>query len=112
MSEKTFKVAGVATDRQNNTKIKYANSIDRIKVLQRNQYSNINLIELDDEYDKFEICQLLLTDNRFIDYVDIINNELDRIKRLSDEYSVKIQKKQRKLALMNITANDILEAIK
>ena len=45
-------------------------------------------------------------------YIDIINNELDRIKRLSDEYSIKIQKKQRKLALANITAEDILDAIR
>jgi hypothetical protein len=55
---------------------------------------------------------MLLSDNRFTDYIDIINNELDRIKRLSDDYSVKLLKKQRKLALANISAEDILNYIK
>ena len=113
MSEKLYKVAGIATDKRGNTKVRYANDlVNRIKVLTRDSFTNINLIELDDEYDKFEICQLLLNDNRFTDYIDIINNELERIKRLSDEYSVKMQKKQRKLALANITAEEVLDIIK
>lgn len=113
MSEKVYKVAGIATDKRGNTKVRYANDLaTRIKVLSRDSFTNINLIELDDEYEKFEICQLLLSDNRFSDYTDIINNELDRIKRLSDEYSVKLLKKQRKLAIANISATDILDAIK
>lgn len=113
MSEKLYKVAGIATDKRGNTKVRYANDlVNRIKVLSRDNFTNINLIELDDEYEKFEICQLLLSDNRFTDYIDIINNELDRIKRLSDDYSIKLIKKQRKLALANITATDILDAIK
>ena len=113
MSEKVYNVAGIATDKRNNTKVRYANDlVNRIKVLSRGGFTNINLIEFDDEYDKFEICQILLSDNRFTDYIDIINNELDRIKRLSDDYSVKLLKKQRKLALANISATDILELIK
>jgi hypothetical protein len=113
MNDKVFKVAGVATDNKGNTKVRYANNLDnRIKVLTRDNFTNIQLIDLDNEYDKFEICQLLLTDNRFTDYIDIINNELDRIKRLSDDYSVKLLKKQRKLALANISAEDILDAIR
>jgi hypothetical protein len=55
---------------------------------------------------------MLLSDNRYTHYIDIINNELNRLNRISDDYSVKLLKKQRKLALMNITARDILEAIK
>ena len=113
MSDKTYKVAGIATDKRGNTKVRYANDlVNRIKVLSRDSFTNINLIELDDEYDKFAICQLLLVDNRFTDYIDIINNELERIKRISDEYSVKVLKKQRKLALANITATDVLDIIK
>jgi hypothetical protein len=113
MNDKVFKVAGVATDRKGSTKVRYANDLDnRIKVLSRNSFTNINLIELDDEYEKFEICQILLSDNRFTDYIDIINSELDRINRLSDDYSVKIQKKQRKLALANISAEEVLDLIK
>ena len=113
MTDKLYRVAGIATDKRGNTRVRYANDlVNRIKVLTRDNFTNINLIELDDNYEKFEISQLLLSDNRFTDYVDIINNELMRINRISDDYSVKMQKKQRKLALANITANDILEAIK
>lgn len=113
MNDKVFKVAGVATDKRGNTKVRYANDlVNRTKVLCRDNFTNIKLIEFEDEYDKFEICQLLLADNRFTDYIDIINNELERIKRLSDEYSVKMQKKQRKLALANITAEEVLDIIK
>ena len=113
MNDKVFKVAGVATDRKGSTKVRYANDLDnRIKVLSRNSFTNINLIEFDVEYDKFEICQILLSDNRFTDYIDIINSELDRINRLSDDYSVKMQKKQRKLALANISAEEVLDFIK
>jgi hypothetical protein len=113
MTEKLYKVAGIATDKRGNTRVRYANDLDnRVKVLSRDSFTNINLIDLDDYYDKFEICQMLLSDNRFTDYIDIINNELDRIKRLSDDYSVKLIKKQRKLALANISAEDILNYIK
>lgn len=113
MNDKVFKVAGIATDRKGSTKVRYANELDnRIKVLTRDSFTNINLIELDDEYDKFEICQILLSDNRFTDYIEIINNELIRLNRLSDDYSVKMQKKQRKLALANITAEEVLDFIK
>jgi len=113
MTEKLYKVAGIATDKRGNTKVRYANNLDnRLKVLYRDSFTNINLIELDDYYDKFEICQMLLNDNRFINYNDIINNELNRLNRISDDYSVKLLKKQRKLALANISATDILELIK
>jgi hypothetical protein len=113
MSEKVYRVAGIATDKRGNTRVRYSNELDnRIKVLTRDSFTNIKLIQLDDEYDKFEICQILLSDYRFTDYIDIINNELDRIKRLSDDYSVKLLKKQRKLALANISAEDILDAIR
>ena len=113
MTEKVYRVAGIATDKRGNTRVRYSNELDnRIKVLTRDSFTNIKLIQLDDEYDKFEICQILLSDYRFTDYIDIINNELDRIKRLSDDYSVKLLKKQRKLALANISAEDILDAIR
>ena len=113
MSEKLYKVAGIATDKRGNTKVRYANDlVNRIKVLSRDNFTNINLIELDDEYDKFEICQMLLSDNRFTDYTHIINNELERLDRISDSYSVKMQRKQRKLALANITAEQVLDLIK
>ena len=113
MNDKVFNVAGIATDNKGNTKVRYANNLDnRIKVLTRDNFTNINLIQLDNDYEKFEICQILLSDNRFSDYIDIINNELKRINNIEDQYSIKLQKKQRKLALANITAEQVLEAIK
>ena len=113
MTEKVYRVAGIATDKRGNTKVRYSNELDnRIKVLTRDSFTNIKLIEFDDEYDKFEICQMLLSDNRFTDYTHIINNELERLDRISDSYSVKMQRKQRKLALANITAEQVLDLIK
>ena len=113
MNDKVFNVAGIATDRKGSTKVRYANNLDnRIKVLIRDNFTNINLIQLDNDYEKFEICQILLSDNRFTDYIDIINNELERINRIDDQYSIKLQKKQRKLALANISAEQVLELIK
>jgi len=113
MNDKVFNVAGIATDNKGNNKVRYANNLDnRIKVLTRDNFTNINLIQLDNDYEKFEICQILLSDNRFTDYIDIINNELKRINNIEDQYSIKLQKKQRKLALANITAEQVLEAIK
>ena len=113
MTEKVYRVAGIATDKRGNTRVRYSNELDnRIKVLTRDSFTNIKLIEFDDEYDKFEICQMLLSDNRFTDYTHIINNELERLDRISDSYSVKMQRKQRKLALANITAEQVLDLIK
>lgn len=113
MSDKLYNVAGIATDKRGNTRVRYANDlVNRVKVLSRGGFTNVNLIELDDEYEKFEICQLLLSDNRFTDYIDIINNELTRIQRIDENYSIKLQRKQRKLALANITAEQVLDLIK
>ena len=113
MTEKLYKVAGIATDSKNNTKVRYANDLEsRIKVLTFNKFTNIHLVELNDSYDKFEICQMLLKMSEFNEYHSIIAKELERVKRIDDEYSVKLIKKQRKLALANISAEQVLEAIK
>lgn len=113
MSEKLFSVAGIATDTKNNTKVRYANNLDiRTKVLINANYTNVHLVQLDDAYEKFEICQMLLNMQEFSNYTDIISQELERINRISDAYSIKIQKKQRKLALANISAEQVLDLIK
>jgi len=109
----SFSIAGIATDKKGNTKVKYTNNLNnRLLILYRDGFTNINLIELGNSYEKHEICQLLLSDNRFIDYIDIINNELNRLNKIDDEISRKLQKKQRKLALANLTAENILSEIK
>ena len=113
MTEKEYTVAGIATDRKGNTKVRYANNLDnRLKVLVRNNFTNVHLVQLNDSYDKFEACQLLLNMTEFNQFTDIISQEIERINRIDDIYSIKLAKKQRKLALANISAEDILEAIK
>ncbi len=113
MSEKLFSVAGIATDTKNNTKVRYANNLQsRTNVLLNAKYTNVQLVQLDDAYEKYEICQILLNMTDFDSYKDIITQELDKINRIEHEYSIKVQKKQRKLALANISAEQVLELIK
>jgi hypothetical protein len=113
MTTKVYNVAGVATDTKGNTKVRYANDLDnRLKVLFRNKFTNINFIQLDNSLDKASICNILLTHNQFTDYTDIINNELKRLSRINDTIIIKAKKRERKLALANITAEQVLEAIK
>ena len=113
MTTKVYTVAGIATDRKGNTKVRYANNLDnRLKVLVRNNFTNVHLVQLNDSYDKFEACQMLLNMTEFNQFTDIISQEIERINRIDDIYSIKLAKKQRKLALANISAEDILEAIK
>jgi hypothetical protein len=113
MSDKLYSVAGIATDTKSNTKVRYANNLEtRTKVLLCAKFTNIQLVQLDDNYDKFEICQMLLNMSQFDEYRDIITQELERVKRIDDQYSIKLVKKQRKLALANISAEQVLELIK
>ena len=113
MTEKEYTVAGIATDRKGNTKVRYANNLEnRTKVLLAGKFTNVHLVELNDLYDKFEACQMLLNMTEFNQFTDIISQEIERINRIDDIYSIKLAKKQRKLALANISAEDILEAIK
>ena len=113
MTEKEYTVAGIATDRKGNTKVRYANNLEnRTKVLLAGKFTNVHLVELNDLYDKFEACQILLSMTEFNEFTDIISQEIERINRIDDIYSIKLAKKQRKLALANISAEDILESIK
>jgi hypothetical protein len=113
MTEKVFSVAGIATDSKGSTKVRYANNLAiRTKVLLAGKFTNVHLVELNDSYDKFEACQMLLNMSQFSEYNDIISQEIEKIKRIDDEYSVKIARKQRKLAVANITAEQVLELIK
>lgn len=110
---KTYTVAGIATDSKGNTKVRYANNLAiRTKVLQSNNFTNVKLVQLDDNYEKYEIAQMLLNMTEFNDYKHIITQEIKKINRVEQQYSLKMQKKQRKLALANITAEDVLDAIK
>ena len=57
-TQKTFAVAGVSTHKDG-TKIRFANDAARVKILIKNEHTDINLIDLPSEMTKAEIAQYL-----------------------------------------------------
>lgn len=55
-----FKVAGVSKF-NGEVKVRFANDVTRVKILDKNGHTDINLIELPNEMDKPEIVKYLLT---------------------------------------------------
>jgi len=63
---KTFSVAGTTRHPNGTVKIRFANDlVNRFKTLDKNGHTEIELIELGDEFTKAEICQVLLQHERF-----------------------------------------------
>lgn len=64
-TQKTFSVAGVST--QNGvTKVRFANDlVNRIKILTKNEHTDIELIEMGAEMTKEEICKVLMNHPKF-----------------------------------------------
>ena len=61
-TNKTFTVAGVST-LKGVTKVRFANDfVSRIKVLDKNGHTDVNLKEFDKAMTKAEICQTLIND--------------------------------------------------
>ena len=64
---KTFSVAGTST-LNGTTKIRFANDfVSRIKILDKNGHSDVELIELGGEFTKAEVCQILMAHPKFQD---------------------------------------------
>ena len=62
MNEKTFTVAGTATNADGTVKVRFANDlVARIKILNKNNCTNINLVELPRAMSKLEALQHLQT---------------------------------------------------
>ena len=60
MNEKTFTVAGTATNADGTVKVRFANDlVARIKILNKNNCTNINLVELPREMTKLQALQHL-----------------------------------------------------
>jgi hypothetical protein len=60
MNEKTFTVAGTATNADGTVKVRFANDlVARIKILNKNNCTNINLVELPTAMTKLEALQHL-----------------------------------------------------
>ena len=55
-----FKVAGVSKYK-GEVKVRFANDITRVKILDKNGHTDINLVELPSEMDKPEVVKYLLT---------------------------------------------------
>ena len=61
-TEKTFTVAGTATNADGTVKVRFANDlVARIKILNKNKCTNINLVELPRAMSKLEALQHLQT---------------------------------------------------
>ena len=66
MDNRTFKVAGVSTDPKGSTKIRFANDyVQRIKILNMRKHTDINLVELEKPMNKAEICDFLMSHDKF-----------------------------------------------
>jgi len=65
-TQKTFSVAGTTRHPNGTVKIRFANDlVSRLKTLVKNGHTEIELIELGDEYTKADICQVLMQHERF-----------------------------------------------
>lgn len=89
MTNKTFTVAGIATDTNQVTKVRYANSLDkRLLRLMQTKFTNIIFVQLQKESTKKEACEYLLTLSQFENYFDLIKTEL---KKKSPKQNVSVQ---------------------
>lgn len=109
---KTYTVAGIATDKNGNTAVRYANDLDkRLKVLVRDGFTNLNFIYTDVPKTKIELCDMMLGRIQFQNDKDLINKEkVDIVMRLDKEVT-KREKQTRKQTLFTGTAQELLGAI-
>lgn len=64
-TQKTYSVAGVSTQ-DGVTKVRFANDlVNRIKILTKNDHTDIELIELGSEMTKEDICKMLMDHPKF-----------------------------------------------
>ena len=65
MTAKTFSVAGVSTFK-GVTKVRFANDfVSRIKILDKNEHTDVELIELGTELTKEDVCKVLVAHPKF-----------------------------------------------
>lgn len=103
---KTYTVAGLATDKNGNTTVRYANDLDkRLKVLKRDGFTNLNFMVSDTPKTKFELCVMMTNLIQFQNDKDIIRKEAFSTQR-------KLLNQDRKQTLFNGTAEQLLEALK
>ena len=102
---KTYTVAGIATDKNGNTTVRYANDLDkRLKVLMRDGFTNLNFIHTDTPKTKEVLCGMM---------VGLIQYQNDRQLIIDEMKSIttKTNKQNRKQTLFTGTATQLLQAI-
>jgi len=83
----TFNVAGVATDKEGNVKVKYANNLkSRYAVLEKDGYTNIFFVQFNNRMTKFALMELLETHPAFqgTNFMSWRQAVLEEYKRLGD----------------------------
>lgn len=102
---KTYTVAGLATDSNGNTKVRYANDLNkRLKVLKRDGFTNINFIYTETPKTKQQLC---------VEMLGLIQFQNDK-HLIETEYAVlntKNLKQGRKQTLFTGSAEELLIAI-
>jgi len=103
---KTYTVAGLATDKNGKTKVRYANNLDqRLKILARDGFTNLNFIYTDTPKTKQELCIHMLGLIQFQNDKLLIESEFRQV-------NFKEMKMARKNTLFTGTAEQLLDAIK
>jgi hypothetical protein len=114
MTNKTFSVAGTATNPDGTTKARFANDlVARIKILNKAGCTNINLVELPREMTKLEALQYLteqgITEG---DAGFAVANKLAEKSKLAKKGEVKVKAtKAPKAATKSVTAEELLAAV-
>jgi len=102
---KTYTVAGLATDKNGNTTVRYANDLEkRLKVLKRDGFTNLNFIHSDTPKTKQALCMEMLNLIQFQNDRALIEKEFSQV-------NVKEMKLARQRILFSGTAEDLLSAI-
>ena len=116
-NEKTFTVAGTATNADGTAKARFANDmVARVKILNKAGCTNINLVELPRAMTKLEALQHLQT----LGITDgeagfAVANKLAEKSKLAKKGEVKVQASagvKAKSSAKSVTAKQILDAVK
>lgn len=77
---KTYTVAGTATDKNGKTTVRYSNNLQqRIQLLKRSGYTNLNFIESKTPKTKKQLCNEMLGLIQFQWDKQVIENEINKL---------------------------------
>lgn len=104
---KTYTVAGLATDKNGKTSVRYANDLHkRLAILKRDGFTNLNFIHVGEPETKKDLCEIMLGLVQFQNDKQIIMDEMNNV-------TTRLNKISRKATLYgNMTPEQLLEALK